>query len=151
MNCKPMQRKCLQQLASCSICRSSVVSATGSSPLACSSASWDDDTNERKRQDFFPLSSQAFVAFFFPLFFVQLVGACAILFATCCIVLFESMHMHMRGVTDWAWRRPRVLLFGHEILPSIGASQWSNIHSYGRHVLAKLQQKPSINSSGREK
>lgn len=41
MNCKPMQRKCLQQLASCSICHSSVVSATGSSPLACSSASWE--------------------------------------------------------------------------------------------------------------
>lgn len=147
MNCKPMQRKCLQQLASCSICHSSVVSATGSSPLACSSASWDDDTYERKRQDFFSLVVTGVCCVLLSSL-LRPAGGCAILFATC-IVLFESMHACICE-EEWlsmAASTYAFLLFGHDHR----SSQWSNIHSYERHVLAKLQQKPSIIFPAEEK
>lgn len=144
MNCKPMQRKCLQQLASCSICHSSVVSATGSSPLACSSASWDDDTYERKRQDFFSL---------------VVTGVCCVLLSSllrpaggCVRHSFCNLHCIVRehACEEWlsmAASTYAFLLFGHDHR----SSQWSNIHSYERHVLAKLQQKPSIIFPAEEK
>lgn len=126
MNCKPMQRKCLQQLASCSIChRPTVVSSVQLAHhhhLLAHQQVGTIRTNENGR-----------------IFSLVVTGVCCVLLSSLLrpaggcvrapfflqlVALYCSracMHMHMRGVTDWAWRRPRVLLFGHEILPSIGA------------------------------